>query len=122
MAAKDWLSPPKSLWDTDRHVRGRRRMIGAGFSDADEEHAVHEGLRLAHKQVWVDLWARVTTAEARVVELEEANRILSGRKRTTHCPQGHELTADNVYVSNDKRTCKTCQKARQKTRYEQGKS
>lgn len=26
----------------------------------------------------------------------------------THCPQGHEYTAENTYVSRNKRHCKTC--------------
>lgn len=30
----------------------------------------------------------------------------------THCPKGHEYTADNLYVYNGSRQCKTCTKAR----------
>lgn len=30
----------------------------------------------------------------------------------THCPKGHEYSAENTYIHNGKRKCKTCQRER----------
>lgn len=31
-----------------------------------------------------------------------------GYNRNTHCKNGHEFSSDNIYVSNGKRSCRTC--------------
>lgn len=43
------------------------------------------------------------------------------QRAKTHCPQGHELTPDNVYLrgpNKDLRQCKTCTRERAAARYE----
>lgn len=42
----------------------------------------------------------------------------NGRRiRPTHCPQGHELTDDNVYIDRGYKTCATCVRDRNRARY-----
>lgn len=37
------------------------------------------------------------------------------RKKMTHCPKGHEFTAENTYLTPDqRRQCRTCRSAREK--------
>ena len=36
----------------------------------------------------------------------------SAQQRTTHCPSGHELTADNTDTSQGYRSCRTCRRER----------
>ena len=38
------------------------------------------------------------------------------RKRTTHCPAGHEYTEENTYIwkGNNKKKCRACARVRQK--------
>ncbi len=42
------------------------------------------------------------------------DRAIKHHGRKTHCPQGHEYTAENTYVAAKGRTCKTCAKANAK--------
>lgn len=44
----------------------------------------------------------------------ERNKTLSAQLAAarTHCPQGHEYTPDNVYLSDGYRKCRTCVKRR----------
>lgn len=45
------------------------------------------------------------------------NRSRASRRRT-HCSKGHELTADNTYVSKDgERRCRECYRARSRAHY-----
>lgn len=81
MADREYLSPPSSLWDPGSKRATHRRWQARGLTQAEEEYAVHEALRAAHVKVWRDLWARVHTAEARVVELQAENRRLRRKKR-----------------------------------------
>jgi hypothetical protein len=37
--------------------------------------------------------------------------------RITHCPQGHEYTAENTAVHNNKRHCRICNRAQQRRWY-----
>lgn len=46
-------------------------------------------------------------------DVVQNNKDIIDRKRhasfrITHCPQGHEYTPDNIYLSNNRRTCKKC--------------
>lgn len=36
--------------------------------------------------------------------------IAARNSRKTHCPEGHDLTGDNLYVFRGMRYCRTCQK------------
>lgn len=43
---------------------------------------------------------------------ENIRRAERWELRKTHCPQGHEYAPDNLYMSKNRRHCKTCVKAR----------
>lgn len=77
MPAKDWLSPPKPLWNIDTNARthrhgnnGRSAWSSRDPSQAEEEYAVHEALRESTVKLWRELYQRMTAAEKRVKELE----------------------------------------------------
>lgn len=53
-----------------------------------------------------------------VTHKENMIRGRSNNRLKTHCPQGHEYTEDNTYVSGNKRTCKTCRRIKDKERRE----
>ena len=38
-------------------------------------------------------------------------------REKTHCPRGHEYTADNTYRYGNCRTCRTCKLAADRERY-----
>lgn len=38
-------------------------------------------------------------------------------RRKTHCPAGHEYTDENTFVRGGKRVCKTCERARDRSRH-----
>lgn len=43
------------------------------------------------------------------------------QQRKTHCPQGHALTPDNVYIMGGYRSCRNCFLARGRRRYHRNK-
>ena len=46
---------------------------------------------------------------------------VSAKNRTkTHCPQGHPLDGDNLYVNQDKRMCRKCGRERWRKWYAKG--
>jgi len=49
-----------------------------------------------------------------VTQKENMNRI--ERIEKTHCPQGHEYSEENTYVNNNKKTCKTCRRKKDRIR------
>ena len=50
-----------------------------------------------------------------VVTLSE--NVALGKLRNTHCPQGHEYTAENLLPNETYRKCRTCNRERCKARY-----
>lgn len=44
----------------------------------------------------------------RSVNLRRSPLVGRWRKRITHCPRGHEYTAENTYTNRGKRRCLTC--------------
>lgn len=52
--------------------------------------------------------------------VRRGNPLWKQEMARTHCPQGHEYTTSNVYLSGRNKTsrsCKTCMKSRSKARY-----
>lgn len=48
----------------------------------------------------------------------EAGKVAAALQRAkTHCPQGHEYTADNLRAAKDGRLCKACHRIRESARY-----
>ena len=50
-----------------------------------------------------------------------ASGVAAVNQLKTHCPQGHEYSAENTYSSGGRRQCKTCKRAAQNQRYADGK-
>lgn len=115
------------LWRGPRNSKGYGvlGLTGSGFSRAAHRYAyesrfgpIPEGLTLDHK-CYVRLCVNPIHLEP-VTQAENAAR----RRRSTHCPKGHEMTPENTYVSKPDSHrvrpqvhCRECTLARQRERY-----
>lgn len=54
---------------------------------------------------------RVGTREDNMQDMVSRGRSRNGREARTHCPQGHPLSGDNLYVyPNGRRNCQECRR------------
>ena len=75
-----------------------------------EHGPIPDGLQIDHL-CRNRLCVRASHMEA-VTQRENVRRGEGGRHHAvkTHCPQGHAYDAENTYVKNGRRNCRTCQR------------
>ncbi len=66
---------------------------------------IPSGLSIDHR---CEVTCCVNPVHLDVCTSEENTRRHFRRHPVTHCPRGHEKTAENLYVSGDQRHCKAC--------------
>ena len=93
---------------------GVGRYTGAHrFSYIIANGPVAEGLVIDH------LCRNITCVNPRHLEaVPQRENVLRGKRGrlVTHCPQGHEYTADNIYWAHGRRSCRECIRTRPRVR------
>lgn len=61
--------------------------------------------------------AHLRLVTPRINTIENSLSPAALHAKTTHCPRGHEYTADNTYTSTGTRVCRTCRIAKSHANY-----
>jgi hypothetical protein len=141
--AKVVIDPVTGCWLWQGFVQPARFVVDRGFSVGGYGSIGYRGRNLAvHRVVWMclngpqppkmdvchtcdvrhccnpdHLW--LGTHQQNMRDMAAKGRGLTGLKAAqTHCIRGHELTRDNIYLSNNgrRRSCKTCDRYFQRLR------
>lgn len=96
-------------------IKRRERIIKAKNICAEcpvRQECLNEGKREAH-----GIWGGLTPEERRRGETFGRPKSANGNTYKTHCPHGHELSGDNLYVPpSGSRMCRTCRRERMRER------
>lgn len=89
---------------------GRGIEVCAEWRESFEAFLAHVGPKPtpSHSIDRIDVNGNYEPGNVRWATQPEQNANRRPQARASHCKRGHELTADNVYESQGKRTCRQC--------------